>query len=351
MNIAETRERRRRQIAGLPVRWLTVGALLLAGAAAAIAPASGEDSLGLGMETSPPAVRAKFVLSRPSALPGETVDVGVLLTLDERWHVYWRNPGDAGLATSLDISSETPVKVGPIQWPTPISFVQPGNIAGYGYEGEVLLWRSVTIPESVDANEVHELTLRVSASWLGCREACVPGEADDKLKLTVAKKGDRQEPESDPVRQEAELFGKWQDCLPISPDDPNAPDVRVQADFDPNSGGRFRVTVAWSGRRPAKLQWFPDTIPSLTFGDVDISSGGRKTVLAIPAKVLEGQSVRRRRAVGLLAWSDREGRRRSLRIVLPLSSPGPEQPRAQADRDRPANTDTTNERTRDTQGD
>ncbi|MEL6387628.1 MAG: hypothetical protein AAFR00_09775, partial [Pseudomonadota bacterium] len=42
-----------------------------------------------------------LVSEREVAVVGETIYLGLNLELDEGWHVYWRNPGDAGLPPVL----------------------------------------------------------------------------------------------------------------------------------------------------------------------------------------------------------------------------------------------------------
>ena len=52
---------------------------------------------------------------------------------------------------------------GPLRWPVPVAFVQPGDIAGYGYEHTVLLTARVTAPKDLPAGRVK---IAAEASWL-----------------------------------------------------------------------------------------------------------------------------------------------------------------------------------------
>ena len=54
------------------------------------------------------------------------------------WHIYWRNPGAAGLPTSVKWHLLAGMTADGIQWPTPLKIRDPG-VALYGYENEVLL--------------------------------------------------------------------------------------------------------------------------------------------------------------------------------------------------------------------
>jgi hypothetical protein len=48
-----------------------------------------------------PHVGARLVSDTASLEPGSTVRVGVLFEMEPGWHVYWKNPGDSGLATEV----------------------------------------------------------------------------------------------------------------------------------------------------------------------------------------------------------------------------------------------------------
>jgi len=52
-------------------------------------------------------------------LSAETVLAGVELKLDEGWHTYWKNPGDAGSPTKIEWQLPTGISAGEIQWPLP----------------------------------------------------------------------------------------------------------------------------------------------------------------------------------------------------------------------------------------
>src|SRR5688500_219418 len=71
-------------------------------------------------------VKAQLLADVSAAKPGATFTLGVLLTLDPHWHVYWTNPGDSGRATSVKFQAPAGVTVGELRYPVPIRFDQPG---------------------------------------------------------------------------------------------------------------------------------------------------------------------------------------------------------------------------------
>ena len=99
-----------------------------------------------------------------------TVDLALRLRIDEPWHVYWLNPGDSGLPIRVTWTLPEGATVGPLGWPAPLRFAAEG-LAGYGYQGEVVLTARAT-------GITDPRTIAASVSWLACAEACVPGRAE-----------------------------------------------------------------------------------------------------------------------------------------------------------------------------
>jgi DsbC/DsbD-like thiol-disulfide interchange protein len=63
--------------------------------------------------------------------------IGLLFELAPGWHLYWRNPGETGVAP--EIALEAPgYTVGPLAWPAPETFREADDLfTTYGYEGRV----------------------------------------------------------------------------------------------------------------------------------------------------------------------------------------------------------------------
>ncbi|MBW2417354.1 MAG: thioredoxin family protein [Deltaproteobacteria bacterium] len=112
-----------------------------------------------------------LVAPAPSgAAAEEGLRVGVLFDLDPGWHLYWRNPGETGLPTSLKLTVDGS-ELGPVQWPAPTAFSESeGLFTTYGYEGEVLLATRVAMPRSGAG------LLRAEAQVLVCEAECIPAD-------------------------------------------------------------------------------------------------------------------------------------------------------------------------------
>ncbi len=148
--------------------------------------ASGQNSVGLVVTTEQ--VRAELMAHVPDGVdPGKTVWVGLQLAHQPQWHTYWKNSGDSGQPTSLNWTLPAGVSAGEIAWPLPVK-IPIGTLANYGYEGTVLLPVPLTISPDFKPNSLTaELEVKLQASWLVCKQECVP--QDGQFLLRIPTKG------------------------------------------------------------------------------------------------------------------------------------------------------------------
>jgi len=144
-------------------------------------------SLGSARAGGPPApadlVKADLVAETASIFQGTTLWADLHLEVKPGWHVYWRNPGDSGLPTTIDWKLPPGFSAGHILWPVPEHFVQNG-IGNYGYSGTVDLLVPIAVPEELATGQTAALD--AEASWLACAEICIPGGTKLSLNLPVA---------------------------------------------------------------------------------------------------------------------------------------------------------------------
>ncbi|MGI4779751.1 MAG: protein-disulfide reductase DsbD family protein [Janthinobacterium lividum] len=169
----------------LPVLWTaSFGA-----AQAQQAPASGGFGARASSVVTTPHVRAELIADAPEGVsPGAPVRVGLRIAHQPDWHTYWKNAGDSGLPTELAWTLPADIAAGDIAWPVPEK-IQIGTLANYGYEGTVVLPVPLSIgadfkPPSVLTGP-QTVTVRLKASWLVCRQECIPEEGDFTLQLPV----------------------------------------------------------------------------------------------------------------------------------------------------------------------
>ena len=118
---------------------------------------------------------ATLISSTDAVLPGRPVQLALRLQLAPGWHTYWQNPGDAGVAPSLDVTASPGTTIGGLEWPVPRK-VAEGPLTTYAYTGDVVLPFTAT-------REAGPLLLKAHAEWLTCRDICVPEQADLELNL------------------------------------------------------------------------------------------------------------------------------------------------------------------------
>ncbi|MGH7942479.1 MAG: protein-disulfide reductase DsbD domain-containing protein, partial [Limisphaerales bacterium] len=82
--------------------------------------------------------QATLVLSDDMAKPGDIVWAGLDLKMDPGWHTYWKNPGEAGMPTTIAWQLPPGVTAGKIHWPIPEK-LPPSEVTTYGYSDETML--------------------------------------------------------------------------------------------------------------------------------------------------------------------------------------------------------------------
>lgn len=147
-------------------------------AAGAIAPVRAD-----GPPSSQDRVKARLVAEVQAMAPGAVLWVDLHLEMKPGWHTYWRNPGDAGLPTTIAWSLPPGFSAGELRWPTPQRIVQ-GDAGSYGYTGAVDLLAPITAPKSLGIG--RQVTLTAETSWLVCKRICIPGGAKLSLDLPAA---------------------------------------------------------------------------------------------------------------------------------------------------------------------
>ncbi len=212
----------------------TVLLSLLAGFAAA-APPVPDGAVGTGASDGDDArVEARLYVETDTVQPGQKFRLGVYLTLDRGWHVYWRNSGQSGIPTRLSWGIDG-AQVGPIQWPFPEVFREAdGFITTYGYAREVLL-----ISDAEFAPGVHgEIDARVDAEFLVCEVQCIPGEVHLRRTIRV---------EAAPALADPETHAFFEEWASRVPRDPAALGVELEAVYSLSAirpGDAFRAALA-----------------------------------------------------------------------------------------------------------
>ena len=129
-------------------------------------------------------VTATLNLSSAEVSPGGTVRAEVHFTIPAPWHIYWKNPGDAGLPTRIKFALPEGYHDGELEWPQYETITQPGNVMAYGYEKEVTLASALSAPVSAKPGDTADI--KADVRWLACSTLCIPGHATLEKKITVS---------------------------------------------------------------------------------------------------------------------------------------------------------------------
>ena len=109
--------------------------------------------------------QARLILADDLARPGETVLVGVHLKMEPGWHTYWKNPGEAGMATKIVWHLPQGVTAGDIQWPLPEK-LPPAEVTTYGYDNEVMLLVPLKLAAVPSANPAGPAPPKVTLAYV-----------------------------------------------------------------------------------------------------------------------------------------------------------------------------------------
>lgn len=116
---------------------------------------------------------ASIVVDSYSTENISAISIGILIELEPDWYIYWFNPGDSGMPTTIDFDLPDGVGISDVEWPAPKIFEFEG-FASYGYDNRVLLSAKLSVPESYNSNS---LTIKANISSLICKHVCIPFNA------------------------------------------------------------------------------------------------------------------------------------------------------------------------------
>ncbi len=134
---------------------------------------------------SPPAqnVTVNLVANTTAIEPGKPFRIGADFKIADGWHIYYKEPGDTGMPTNVDIKVPPGFKVVGVEWEQPTRFEENG-FTTYGYTGKTTIAITVLPPDDLKPGDAVDFTAKIS--WLVCKDSCIPGHTTSDIKLTVA---------------------------------------------------------------------------------------------------------------------------------------------------------------------
>lgn len=233
-----------------------------------------------------PRVEARIVV-HPTARSGARVRAGVQFRIDPGWHIYWKNPGDSGIATQI---SWRDAAAGSLAWPAPRAFSEAdGELVTFGYAGDVLL------ATRLEPSGSHQ-GIRADVELLACRTSCIP--ASFTLSAPLA-------PRADERAELLALFGAHDAALPAAAKtfgataraERVAGEVRVRVSPCDGDGACAKLAVPEGG-----AAFFPEPGPGAGLRTASAESDAG--VVSLSLRGDEGVSVAQVRGVFVLLGAD-----------------------------------------------
>lgn len=172
--------------------------LTLASALAAATPAAAAATDWSG----DPRASVRLITGSDAADGSGAIEAGLEFRYAPGWHGYWRTPGDAGIAPTLDWSGSRNLGTPSVSWPAPTRLVVEG-LQNATYEGRFTLPVRLGFADARAAAEV-----RLALDYAACATVCVPVHADLVLPLPAGPGG---------ASAEASTIAAARASVPVSP--------------------------------------------------------------------------------------------------------------------------------------
>jgi len=252
-----------------------------------------------------PHVHVQLIAPEAQFHPGAN-KAGLYFKLEPGWHVYWKNPGDAGEPPRIKWTNSPQVTVGPLQYPVP-KRLPLGPLMDFGYEDEVVFPLDVQVKldtgASFGAYSRHSADLTAKVSWLVCRGSCIP----EKTELQISRPF-RQGSET--VQPDQQIWARLANKLP------QAPPSNLKIGFTPTATG-FRLTVI-TGQKETEASFFPSK-PDILSNPAPQAVTSTANGLTLDLKKDETVTSSPTELTGLLLLSNN----RAYELLVPFGSPKP----------------------------
>jgi len=190
-----------------------------------------------------PHVHVRLVIPVPDFYNGGQNQAGLYFKLEPGWHVYWKNPGDAGEPPKIRWTLPDGITAGPLLFPAP-KRLPLGPLMDFGYDNEVLFPFSLDVAKTAKPGAA---VLHAKVDWLVCREVCIPGKAELEEVVQLLPREPMVDRVSPPDR---ELWKRLANFLP------QPLPTTDKAIFQSTANG-FRLAVT-TGQREATAEFFPE---------------------------------------------------------------------------------------------
>lgn len=130
-------------------------------------------------------IKAYLSSETQAIIPGTPFTLFVVFEIEPGWHIYYKDPGQSGMPTQVDLILPKGFTAQSLSWPPAETFKDAG-IVTYGYSKKVRLSTKVTPSKAIKPGE--SIKVKATTSWLACKHSCVPGDSSISLDLKVQTK-------------------------------------------------------------------------------------------------------------------------------------------------------------------
>lgn len=121
---------------------------------------------------------ARLIAASTTLTERTPLKVGAHILLEEGWHTYGENPGDAGIPPTIAWTLPEGFEAGPIEYPPTKTFKEV-ELTTYGYDEEVVFPVTLQVPPTLP----DSTTLSARVEYLICKDICIPQTAELSLTL------------------------------------------------------------------------------------------------------------------------------------------------------------------------
>ncbi len=192
----------------------------------------------------------EMISAGPAIAKGGSQTVAFVFSMEEGWHVYWRNAGYAGYPPRVKWTLPDGVTTGGLQFPAP-ERLPLENTVDYGYEISVAYPVMVQVAAKAKPDKSGNVHVGAKLDWLVCKQVCVPGKADLGIDLKLV-------PAGTAVTHEGERVGTLGAALKSMPKP-----LPANFKFTAITSGKNIVLTAITGVKPIDAEFYPlesDTI-------------------------------------------------------------------------------------------
>ena len=245
-----------------------------------------------------PHVHVQLIAPEGQFHPGAN-NAGLYFKLESGWHVYWKNPGDAGEPPRIKWTLPQGITAGAFQYPIP-KRLPLGPLMDFGYEDEVLFPFQIDVAGNAATGPAP---LHAKVDWLVCRGSCIPEKTELEISRAIGQG-------SATVQPDEQIWARLANKLP------QHPPAGLKVGFTPTATG-FRLTVI-TGKRETEASFFPSK-PDILSNPAPQKATPTANGLTLDLKKDETLTTKPEELTGLLLLSGN----RAYELIVPAGAPKP----------------------------